>query len=149
MDVVGKTLDIIGLANREVILVTQGYVTSQYGNLWALANPNRIEKLVLLNQPLLPTSKIPFILQQYRIPLVAPFVSQDAMRAERFLEGGGPYVMPVSDSERWEPFCDVFLTKRQVLSSKKSLMKYKFGKQLTIAHGTSLPLTSVPSVQIS
>eukprot|EP00188_Purpureofilum_apyrenoidigerum_P005885 Plantae.Rhodophyta-Purpureofilum_apyrenoidigerum.ctg8215.p1 GENE.Plantae.Rhodophyta-Purpureofilum_apyrenoidigerum.ctg8215~~Plantae.Rhodophyta-Purpureofilum_apyrenoidigerum.ctg8215.p1 ORF type:complete len:414 (+),score=58.95 Plantae.Rhodophyta-Purpureofilum_apyrenoidigerum.ctg8215:113-1354(+) len=125
VDVVDRIMDKLALKSRGVILVTQGYVFCQYANLWAVQNPNDVANLVLLNQPLQQNSKLPFYLQQYKIPLVAPFVAQDSMRAERFLEAGGPYVMSLSDSDRYrEPFLESMMPGLALIDS---VSKIKFG----------------------
>jgi len=124
VDLIDKIMEKLELKSRGVILVTQGYVCSQYANLWAVQNPSAVAKLVLLNQPLLQNSKLPFYLQQYKIPLVAPFVAQDSMRAERFLEGGGPYVMSLNDSDRYrEPFLESMMPGLALIDS---ISKIKF-----------------------
>ncbi|KAJ8908153.1 hypothetical protein NDN08_008247 [Rhodosorus marinus] len=121
-EVFEKVLSSLELEAREPIVVTQGYVHNQYINLWATKNPDRISKLVLLNQPLSPKSKLPFVLQQYKLPLVAPFVAQDAVRAERFLEGGGPYQMTVDDAARYrEPFLESMMPGLGLIDAMKNI----------------------------
>ena len=62
---------------------------------------------MVLNTPLLPGTELPFTLKQYTLPIVSSFVAQDAMRAERFLEGGSAYAMDVADTDRYrEPFLE-------------------------------------------
>ena len=62
---------------------------------------------MVLNTPLLPGTEMPFVLKQYTLPIVSSFVAQDAMRAERFLEGGSAYAMDVADTDRYrEPFLE-------------------------------------------
>ena len=38
--------------NSEHVLTLQGFVLGQYAMLWAMANPDKIDKLVVLNMPL-------------------------------------------------------------------------------------------------
>jgi len=103
--VYSKFLDAIGVG--EVSLMTQGFIYSQYALQWGLENPDRVRRVVGLNMPLLPETALPFPLQQYQLPIVSSFVAQDAMRAERFLEGGSAYAMDVADADRFrEPFLE-------------------------------------------
>ena len=98
-------VDAVGLP--KVSLVVQGFVYSQYALLWALENPSRVDRVVVLNTPLLPGTELPFVLKQYTLPIVQNFVAQDAMRSERFLEGGSAYAMDVDDTDRYrEPFLE-------------------------------------------
>ena len=60
----------------QVTLVVQGFVHAQYALLWGLENPGRVNKIVVLNTPILPGTKLPFELQQYQIPIVNSFVAQ-------------------------------------------------------------------------
>jgi len=100
-----RFVDSVGLP--KVALVVQGFVYSQYALLWALENPDRVDRIVVLNTPLLPGTEMPFVLKQYTLPVVSNFVAQDAMRSERFLEGGSAYAMDVDDTDRYrEPFLE-------------------------------------------
>lgn len=92
-------VDTVGLP--KVSLVVQGFIYSQYALLWALENPSRVDRIVVLNTPVLPGTEMPFVLKQYTIPIVCNFVAQDAMRSERFLEGGSAYAMDIDDTDRY------------------------------------------------
>lgn len=74
-------------------LVTQGFVVGSYGLTWALKNPNSISKLAILNSPLTTSASIPNLFWQLRFPLLGEFTSQTPTNAERFVEGGSPYVL--------------------------------------------------------
>ncbi|KAK7381558.1 hypothetical protein VNO80_00103 [Phaseolus coccineus] len=65
---------------------------SSYGLTSALKNSSKISKLAILNSPLTDSSSIPGLFQQLRIPLYGEFTSQNAIIAERFIEGGSPCV---------------------------------------------------------
>ncbi|AAD55611.1 Contains PF/00561 alpha/beta hydrolase fold [Arabidopsis thaliana] len=64
-----------------------------YGLTWALKNPSKVEKLAILNSPLTVSSPVPGLFKQLRIPLFGEFTCQNAILAERFIEGGSPYVL--------------------------------------------------------
>lgn len=74
-------------------LVTQGFLVGSYGLTWALKNPNRISKLVILNSPLTASASIPNLFWQLRFPFLGEFTCQTPIIAERFVEGGSPYVL--------------------------------------------------------
>ena len=79
----------------------------QYALIWGLENPDLVQRIIVLNTPLSPGTPLPFVLQQYQLPIVASFVAQDAMRAERFLEGGCAYAIDPNDCDRYrEPFLE-------------------------------------------
>jgi len=74
-------------------LVVQGFLVGSYGLTWALKNPSKVEKLAILNSPLTVSSPVPGLFKQLRIPLFGEFTCQNAILAERFIEGGSPYVL--------------------------------------------------------
>lgn len=88
-------------------LVTQGFIVGSYGLTWALKNPERIAKLVVLNSPLTSAAPLPGVFQQMRFPLVGEFTCQNAMLAERFVEGGSTYVLDLNDADVYRlPYLD-------------------------------------------
>ncbi|KAM7253770.1 hypothetical protein ACFE04_031452 [Oxalis oulophora] len=87
-----KLLDTLGIESP-FFLVVQGFLVGSYGLTWALKNPSRIAKLAILNSPLTLSSPTPGLFQQLRIPLFGEFTCQNAIIAERFIEGGSPYVL--------------------------------------------------------
>ncbi|CAE5960032.1 unnamed protein product [Arabidopsis arenosa] len=74
-------------------LVVQGFLVGSYGLTWALKNPSKVEKIAILNSPLTVSSPVPGLFKQLRIPLFGEFTCQNAILAERFIEGGSPYVL--------------------------------------------------------
>ncbi len=71
-------------------LIVQGFLGS-VGLQYALQNPDRIDRLVILNTPLSPKDKLPWKLSQVKIPFVGDMLTQDPLLAERILEGGTGY----------------------------------------------------------
>ncbi|KAJ0785284.1 putative haloalkane dehalogenase [Helianthus annuus] len=93
-----KLLDVLEIKSP-FSLVVQGFLVGSYGLTWALKNPSRISKLVMLNTPLTASSPIPGLFQQLRIPLLGEFTCQNAIMAERFIEAGSAYVLKVEKAD--------------------------------------------------
>ncbi|WZY93261.1 hypothetical protein YC2023_065590 [Brassica napus] len=87
-----KLLDTLEIKSP-FFLVVQGFLVGSYGLTWALKNPSKIEKIAILNTPLTVSSPVPGLFKQLRIPLFGEFTCQNAILAERFIEGGSPYVL--------------------------------------------------------
>jgi len=135
-------LTAIGLGERKFTLVCQGYAWNQFAAKWALKNPERVSEIVFFNGPLMPDTKLPFVLQQYKIPMVKSFVAQDAMRSERFLEGGGPYVMSLQDAERYrESFLDSMMPGLAVVDTMDRCDFSKLQKEIyTLSKESKIPV---------
>ncbi|KAF8011633.1 hypothetical protein BT93_J2039 [Corymbia citriodora subsp. variegata] len=93
-----KLLDVLGVKSP-FFLVVQGFLVGSFGLTWALNNPSRILKLVILNSPLTASSPIPGLFQKLRIPLFGEFTCQNAVMAERFIEAGSAYVLKVEKAD--------------------------------------------------
>ena len=95
-------------SNSKVQLAVGGFVLGQYGVSWALKNPARVHKLVVFNTPLSPSSKLPLKLAALRAPIfIGEMACQDALIAERFLEGGSRYVLKLEDADVYrKPFLE-------------------------------------------
>ncbi|QCE02128.1 uncharacterized protein LOC114166306 [Vigna unguiculata] len=91
-DALDKLLEVLEVKSP-FFLVVQGFLVGSYGLTWALKNSSKISKLAILNSPLTDSSSIPGLFQKLRIPLYGEFTSQNAIIAERFIEGGSPYVL--------------------------------------------------------
>ncbi|KAI4379266.1 hypothetical protein MLD38_005586 [Melastoma candidum] len=87
-----KLFDVLSIKSP-FYLVVQGFLVGSFGLTWALKNSSRISKLVILNSPITTTSPTPGLFQKLRIPLFGEFTCQNAVLAERFIEGGSPYVL--------------------------------------------------------
>lgn len=79
--------------DKPFIMVTQGFLMGSYGLTWALKNPSKIEKVAILNSPLTPSAPVPGLFKKLQFPLLGEFTCQNAIMAERFIEGGSPYVL--------------------------------------------------------
>ncbi|XP_078443256.1 alpha/beta-Hydrolases superfamily protein [Wolffia australiana] len=81
------------------ILVSQGFLVGSYGLTFALNNPERVSKIVVLNTPLTASSPLPGLFQQLKIPLFGEFTCQNAVMAERFIEAGSAYVLKLEKAD--------------------------------------------------
>ncbi len=77
-------------------LVVQGFLGS-VGIQYALAHPQQVERLVILNTPLTPEMKLPWKMKQWGIPLVGDMLTQDPLQVDRTLEGGSGFVVQDKD----------------------------------------------------
>ncbi|CAH9056513.1 unnamed protein product [Cuscuta epithymum] len=93
-----KLLDVLGITSP-FYLVVQGFLVGSYGLTWTLKNSSKVSKLVILNSPLTPSSPIPWLFKQLRIPFFGEFTCQNAIMAERFIEAGSPYVLKLEKAD--------------------------------------------------
>lgn len=85
--------DFINTLNLDqTILVVQGYLAS-VGIQYALQNGDRIDKLVILNTPLVSTAKLPWLMTQWTLPFVGDMLTQDPLLIDRTLEGGSGFIV--------------------------------------------------------
>jgi pimeloyl-ACP methyl ester carboxylesterase len=80
----------------KVTLVVQGFLGS-VGLQYAFRNPDRVERLAVLNAPISASAKLPWRMKQLGIPLVGEMLTQDPLLVDRTLEGGGPYEVDDED----------------------------------------------------
>ena len=102
-------------------LVLQGYVGT-VGLRYALQQPNRVERLVVLNAPLSPTAKLPWKLKQISLPLLGEVLTQDPLLVDRTLEGGSRYVVTDGDLDIYrKPFLLSSAAGRSLLATLRHL----------------------------
>ncbi|MGB3239359.1 MAG: alpha/beta fold hydrolase [Geitlerinemataceae cyanobacterium] len=77
-------------------LVVQGFLGS-VGLQYALRNPDRIERLAILNTPISGDAKLPWKIQQMGLPLVGDMMTQDPLLVDRTLEAGSGFVVTDED----------------------------------------------------
>jgi pimeloyl-ACP methyl ester carboxylesterase len=75
------------LSVDRVSLVVQGFLGT-VGIQYAIRYPNRVDKLVILNAPLMTGAKLPWQLQQLGLPIAGEMLTQDPLSVERTLEAG-------------------------------------------------------------
>lgn len=115
----GEFLDALELP--KIHLVVQGFL-GVYGLLYALENPDRIDRLVILNTPLGPEAKVPWKIQQMTLPLAGEMMTQDPLLVDRTLEGGGPYRVDDADLDVYrKPFLTTSAAGRALLATLRKL----------------------------
>lgn len=72
--------------------MVQGFLAT-VGIQYALNHPDQIDRLVILNTPVVPPVKLPWALRQWTIPLLGDMVTQDPLIIDRTLEGGSGFVI--------------------------------------------------------
>ncbi|MEA5462637.1 alpha/beta fold hydrolase [Leptothoe sp. PORK10 BA2] len=77
-------------------LVVQGFL-GVTGLLYAAQNPDKVEKLIILNTPLPPQADIPLKIKMMGWPMIGDVMTQDPLLVDRTLEGGGPYQVADDD----------------------------------------------------
>ncbi|MEG4492184.1 alpha/beta fold hydrolase [Microcoleus sp. D3_18_C4] len=68
-------------------LVVQGFLASA-GLQYALRNPDKIERLAIINTPVSADIKLPWKMQQLGLPFIGDMMTQDPLLVDRTLEGG-------------------------------------------------------------
>lgn len=87
---------ITSLELEKFYLIVQGFLGS-VGIQYALAHPEQVERLIILNTPLTPEMKLPWKMKQWGIPLVGDMMTQDPLQVDRTLEGGSGFVIEDQD----------------------------------------------------
>lgn len=80
----------------KISLIIQGFLAS-VGLQYALNNPDKIERLIILNTPLSTDVKLPWTMKQWGLPFVGDMATQDPLLVDRSLEGGSGFVISDAD----------------------------------------------------
>jgi pimeloyl-ACP methyl ester carboxylesterase len=119
VEAIGDLLDALEL--ERIHLVVQGFL-GVYGLLYALAHPQRIDRLVIINTPLAPEAKLPWKIRQMTLPLAGEMMTQDPLLVDRTLEGGGPYRISDTDLDVYrKPFLTTSAAGRALLATLRNL----------------------------
>lgn len=115
----GEFVDALGL--ERFSLVVQGFLGS-VGLQYALAHPERIERVMILNAPIVAGAKLPFKLRQMTWPLVGDMMTQDPLLVDRTLEGGGGYRVEDADLDVYRrPFLTTSAAGRSLMATIQGL----------------------------
>ncbi|MGC9505934.1 alpha/beta fold hydrolase [Baaleninema sp.] len=79
-----------------VSLVVQGFLGS-VGLQYALRHSDRVDRVAVLNAPLSPEAKLPWMLKQMSLPFIGDMMTQDPLLVDRTLEKGSGFVIPDED----------------------------------------------------
>lgn len=102
-------------------LVVQGFLAS-VGIQYALAYPDRLERLAILNTPLTPTIQLPWPMKQWTLPFVGDIVTQDPLLIDRTLEGGSGFVISDAKLDMYRrPFLKTAAAGRALMATAKNL----------------------------
>ena len=123
-------------------LVVQGFLGS-VGIQYALRNPDKIAKLVILNAPITSSAKIPWKMKQWSFPLVGDMLAQDPLQVDKTLEGGSGFVIEDNDlAMHRKPFLETSAVGRSLIAVIKGLQL----EQTTIEITRGLKTASFPTL---
>lgn len=112
---------ITALKLEKFYLVVQGFLSS-VGVQYALQNPEQIEGLIILNTPITPNAKLPWVLKQMTFPLVGDMMTQDPLLVDRTLEKGSGFVITDKDLDVLrKPFLQSSAVGRSLMTILKKL----------------------------
>jgi pimeloyl-ACP methyl ester carboxylesterase len=121
---------------KKVSLVVQGFLASvaiQY----AFTHPDTIERLIILNTPLSPDAKLPWIMQQWGIPFAGDMLTQDPLLVDRTLEGGSGFVIADEDLAIFrQPYRKSSAVGRALLTTTKNLKLSQTLKEIETGFST-------------
>ncbi len=105
----------------KISLVVQGFLASvaiQY----AFNHVDTIDRLIVLNTPLSPEVKLPWLMQQWAIPFMGDMVTQDPLLVDRTLEKGSGFVIEDEDLDIFrQPYLKSSAVGRALLTTTKNL----------------------------
>lgn len=102
-------------------LVIQGFLGS-VGVQYALRNPDKIERLIILNAPISNAAKLPWKIKQMGLPLVGEMMTQDPLLVDRTLESGSKYNISDEDLKIYrQPFLKTSAAGRSLLATIRNL----------------------------
>ncbi len=115
----GEWIQALGL--EKFSLVVQGFLAT-VGIQYALNHPEQIERLAILNTPLLPPVKLPWAMRQWTLPLIGDMVTQDPLLVDRTLEGGSGFVISDEALDIYRrPFLKTSASGRALMATTKNL----------------------------
>ncbi|MEG4804353.1 alpha/beta fold hydrolase [Microcoleus sp. ARI1-B5] len=77
-------------------LVVQGFLASA-GIQYALRNPDKIDRLAVINTPVSGNIRLPWKMQQLGLPFIGDMMTQDPLLVDRTLEGGSRKIISDKD----------------------------------------------------
>ncbi|MBD2579294.1 alpha/beta fold hydrolase [Oscillatoria sp. FACHB-1406] len=115
---------------EKFILVVQGYL-STVGLQYIFANPDRCDRVVILNAPLVSTAQLPWSMKQWGIPFVGDMLTQDPLLVDRTLEGGSGFRIADKNLDIYrKPFLQTSAVGRALMTTVRNLNLPKVTAQL-------------------
>lgn len=106
---------------EKISLVVQGFLASVALE-YAFTHADTIERLIILNTPLSPDVKLPWLMQQWTIPFMGDMVTQDPLLVDRTLEKGSGFVIEDKDLDIFrQPYLKSSAVGRALLTTTKNL----------------------------
>lgn len=119
MSALSSLIDALEL--EEFYLVVQGFLGS-VGIQYALENPDKVVKLVILNAPIATDAKIPWKMKQFTLPVVGDMLAQDPLQVDKTLEGGSGFEISEKDLDLLrKPFLETSAVGRSLIAIAKNL----------------------------
>ncbi|MGL5943420.1 MAG: alpha/beta fold hydrolase [Waterburya sp.] len=135
---------VTALKLEKFYLVVQGFLSS-VGVQYALQNPEQIEGLIILNTPITPNAKLPWVMKQMTFPLVGDMMTQDPLLVDRTLEKGSGFVITDKDLDVLrKPFLQSSAVGRSLMTILKKLQLDKTMEEIA----TGLSQWSKPTLII-
>lgn len=127
-EALGQLVDALELESFH--LVAQGFLGS-VGIQYAVRNPERIDRLGILNAPITQNCQLPWRLKQMALPLVGEMMTQDPLLVDRTLEGGGGYQVADEDLDVYRrPFLKSSDAGRSLLATLRRLQLPKITAEI-------------------
>lgn len=118
-EVLGEFLKSLQL--EKVSLVVQGFLAT-VGIRYALNHPEQIDRLVIINTPVVPPVALPWPMRQWTIPLVGDMITQDPLIIDRTLEGGSGFVIADEKLDIYrKPWLTTSAAGRALMAATKNL----------------------------
>jgi haloalkane dehalogenase len=112
---------IAALELEQFHLVVQGFLGS-VGLQYALAHPEQIERLIILNTPLSKHAKLPWQMKLWGTPFVGDMLTQDPLLVDRTLEKGSGFVIADDNLAIYrKPFLQSSAVGRALVATTKNL----------------------------
>ena len=112
---------ITALKLEKFYLAVQGFLGS-VGIQYAIANPERVEGLIILNAPIYSSAKLPWSMKQFTLPLVGDMATQDPLLVDRTIEKGSGFVVADEDLDVLpKPFLQSSKVGRALMAIAKKL----------------------------
>ena len=112
---------VTALKLEKFYLAVQGFLGS-VGIQYAIANPERVEGLIILNAPISSSAKLPWLMKQFTLPLVGDMATQDPLLVDRTIEKGSGFVVADEDLDVLrKPFLQSSKVGRALMAIAKKL----------------------------